>query len=135
MLPIFLLVVRLPLDLIQILGRPLDLVRRGFCVGDVQDETRHNLLGCAVPEILEAAVAIRIRDELDEVLGVSHLVRNPRDLWLLPVVALVVILIALPIKLYAFVTMNKQGWLTRHADSVGGDGQTARTLVPEQVAA
>jgi len=47
----------------------------------------------------------------------------------------VVIFIALPIKVYAFLTMNKQGWLTRHADSVGGDGQTARTLAPVQVAA
>ena len=42
--------------------------------------------------------------------------------------ALVVIGIALPIKLYAFVTMNKQGWLTRTADSLGGEGQSARTL-------
>ena len=41
------------------------------------------------------------------------------------------IFIALPIKVYAFVTMNKQGWLTRHADRIGGDGQTARTLTPE----
>lgn len=62
--------------------------------------------------------------------GWSHLRRNPSDVLLLPLVALVVILIALPIKLYAFVTMNKQGWLTRHADQVGGDGQTASTLRP-----
>lgn len=62
--------------------------------------------------------------------GWSHLRRNPSDVLLLPLVALVVILIALPIKLYAFVTMNKQGWLTRHADQVGGDGQTAASLRP-----
>lgn len=72
--------------------------------------------------------------------GFSHLKRHPRELLLLPVVVLVVIFIALPVKLYALCTMNKQGWLTRHADSIGGDGQTARTLVvearePEQVAA
>jgi len=36
--------------------------------------------------------------------------------------------ISLPIKLYAFVTMNKQGWLTRSEDSVGGDGQSSSTL-------
>jgi len=60
--------------------------------------------------------------------GWSHLRRNPGDILLLPLVALVVIFIALPIKLYAFVTMNKQGWLTRHADQVGGDGQTAASL-------
>ena len=41
---------------------------------------------------------------------------------------LVVIMIALPIKLYAFLTMNKQGWLTRTSDQVGGAGQSAATL-------
>ena len=61
--------------------------------------------------------------------GFSHLSRHPGDILLLPIVALVVIFISLPIKLYALVTMNKQGWLTRHADRIGGDGQTARTLV------
>lgn len=60
--------------------------------------------------------------------GFSHLRRHPGEILLLPVVMLVVIVIALPIKLYAFLTMNKQGWLTRHADSVGGDGQTVRSL-------
>jgi cellulose synthase/poly-beta-1,6-N-acetylglucosamine synthase-like glycosyltransferase len=57
--------------------------------------------------------------------GFSHLRRHPQEILLLPLLALVVITIALPIKLYAFVTMNKQGWLTRHADSVGGEGQTS----------
>jgi cellulose synthase/poly-beta-1,6-N-acetylglucosamine synthase-like glycosyltransferase len=59
--------------------------------------------------------------------GFSHLRRHPQEILLLPVVALTVILIALPVKLYAFLTMNKQGWLTRHATSIGGDGQTGRT--------
>ncbi len=63
--------------------------------------------------------------------GVSNLKRHPLDLFVLPVLALVVIAVALPIKVYSFVTMNKQGWLTRHADQVGGDGQQARTLQPE----
>ena len=65
--------------------------------------------------------------------GISALKRHPSDIFILPVVALVVIFIALPIKVYAFVTMNKQGWLTRHAHTMGGDGQTARTLVPESL--
>ncbi|GAA2869641.1 N-acetylglucosaminyltransferase [Actinoplanes cyaneus] len=60
--------------------------------------------------------------------GYSHLRRHPQEILLLPVTALVVIFIALPIKLYAFVTMNKQGWLTRTADSIGGEGQNAATL-------
>jgi N-acetylglucosaminyltransferase len=60
--------------------------------------------------------------------GVSHLRRHPKDFLILPVLAVTVILVALPIKMYAFATMNKQGWLTRHAHQTGGDGQDARTL-------
>ncbi|WP_244928679.1 glycosyltransferase [Nocardioides sp. W7] len=60
--------------------------------------------------------------------GFSHLRRHPQEILLLPLFTLVVILVALPIKLYAFVTMNKQGWLTRSADTVGGEGQTSETL-------
>ncbi len=60
--------------------------------------------------------------------GFSHLRRHPGDLFLLPVMTLVVIFVALPIKLYAFLTMNRQGWLTRSAETVGGEGQTAATL-------
>ena len=66
--------------------------------------------------------------------GSSNLRRNPGDILLLPLVALVVVFVALPIKTYAFVTMNKQGWLTRHADQIGGDGQDAGTLVAEPTA-
>jgi N-acetylglucosaminyltransferase len=60
--------------------------------------------------------------------GISHLRRHPFEILLLPVVTATVILIALPIKLYAFVTMNKQGWLTRSATMVGGEGQNAASL-------
>lgn len=60
--------------------------------------------------------------------GFSHLRRHPADLTLLPLMTLAVILIALPIKLYAFVTMNKQGWLTRTETTVGGEGQTQASL-------
>jgi N-acetylglucosaminyltransferase len=62
--------------------------------------------------------------------GWSHLRRHPRDLLLLPLMTLTVIFVALPIKLFAFVTMNRQGWLTRRAGQVGGDGQDARTVRP-----
>jgi cellulose synthase/poly-beta-1,6-N-acetylglucosamine synthase-like glycosyltransferase len=58
----------------------------------------------------------------------SHIVRKPGDLFLLPLVVLVVIFISLPIKAYAFVTMNKQGWLTRNAGQIGGDGQNSASL-------
>ena len=60
--------------------------------------------------------------------GYSHLRRHPQEIVLLPLLALVVVFIALPIKLYALVTMNRQGWLTRTADSIGGEGQTASSL-------
>jgi hypothetical protein len=34
--------------------------------------------------------------------------------------------------MYAFVTMNKQGWLTRSETMVGGEGQDAASLRPIQ---
>jgi N-acetylglucosaminyltransferase len=60
--------------------------------------------------------------------GYSYLSRHPREILLLPLYALVVVFVALPVKTYAILTMNKQGWLTRSNDQVGGDGQTASTL-------
>jgi hyaluronan synthase len=60
--------------------------------------------------------------------GYSHLRRHPLEIVLLPLVAVVVVFIALPIKAYALVTMNKQGWLTRDSDRVGGEAQGAASL-------
>ena len=60
--------------------------------------------------------------------SVSHLRRRPADLLILPVVALVIALVALPIKTYALFTMNKQGWLTRRADLTGGEAQDGASL-------
>ena len=60
--------------------------------------------------------------------GFSHLRERPSDIWLLPLVAVLTIVIALPVKLYAFATMNMQGWLTRNADQVGADAQSAASL-------
>jgi cellulose synthase/poly-beta-1,6-N-acetylglucosamine synthase-like glycosyltransferase len=62
--------------------------------------------------------------------SVSHLRRKPVDLVLLPVVVLVIALVALPIKAYALVTMNKHGWLTRRSALVGGEGQDEASLGP-----
>ena len=42
-----------------------------------------------------------------------------------------IMFVALPIKTWAFVTMNKQGWLTRHADLVGGEGQDEASLTED----
>jgi cellulose synthase/poly-beta-1,6-N-acetylglucosamine synthase-like glycosyltransferase len=67
--------------------------------------------------------------------GWSHLRRHPGDVFILPLFALVVIFVALPVKLYAFFTMNKQGWLTRSADTIGGEGQTSSTIAAQGVPA
>lgn len=60
--------------------------------------------------------------------GWSHLARHPWEIFLLPLLAIMVVFVALPIKTYALITMNKQGWLTRTENKTGGDGQTASTL-------
>ena len=45
--------------------------------------------------------------------GLSHLRERPHDWTLTPVMVVVVLAVALPIKAWAFLTMNRQGWLTR----------------------
>lgn len=60
--------------------------------------------------------------------GLSHLREHPGDLAILPLVVLTVIVLAAPVKLWAFVTMNRQGWLTRSHAQVGGEGQSAASL-------
>ncbi len=60
--------------------------------------------------------------------GISHLRERPSDIWLLPLVAVMTIVVALPVKAYAFVTMNVHGWLTRRDDRVGAEAQTAASL-------
>lgn len=62
--------------------------------------------------------------------SVAHLRRRPTDLLLLPVAAAAIVLVALPIKTYALLTMNRQGWLTRSEDRVGGEAQDAASLSP-----
>jgi N-acetylglucosaminyltransferase len=61
--------------------------------------------------------------------SLSHLRHHPGDIWLLPLVVIVTIAVSLPIKTFAFLTMNRQGWLTRDADHVGGQGQTEGTVL------
>lgn len=60
--------------------------------------------------------------------GMSHLSRNPSDILVLPLVAALTIFIAIAVKSYALVTMNRQGWLTRRPDLIGGEGQHAIPL-------
>jgi len=58
----------------------------------------------------------------------SHLRRHPWDLWIVPVVTLVIMMVALPIKTWSLITMNTRGWLTRRADLIGGEGQNEASL-------
>ena len=60
--------------------------------------------------------------------SVSHLRQHPADIRFIPVYSLVVITVALPIKLWAFFTMNVHGWLTRDSLSVGGEGQSEASV-------
>jgi hyaluronan synthase len=60
--------------------------------------------------------------------GLSHLRRRPGDILLLPLVAVTTIVIALPIKTFAILTMNRQGWLTRHSNLIGAEAQSAATV-------
>ncbi|MDQ1248722.1 MAG: hypothetical protein QG597_3095 [Actinomycetota bacterium] len=60
--------------------------------------------------------------------GISHLREHPRDIWILPVVVVMVMVIALPLKVISVLTMRRSGWLTRHADTTGGEGQDNASL-------
>lgn len=60
--------------------------------------------------------------------SVGHLRQRPSDLLILPVVTVVIMMVALPIKTWALLTMNKQGWLTRKAGMIGGEGQDEASL-------
>ena len=60
--------------------------------------------------------------------GLSHLRQRPQDILVLPLVAVTTVLIALPIKAYAILTMNQQRWLTRHSDMIGAEAQAASTV-------
>ncbi len=60
--------------------------------------------------------------------GLSHLRQRPSDIMILPLVAVMTVFIALPVKMYALFTMNKQGWLTRRSDLLGGEAQGTTTV-------
>jgi hyaluronan synthase len=76
-----------------------------------------------------AAVAIAWLLVGRTVRGLAHLRQRPEDIFVLPLVAALTIFIALPVKAYAFGTMNRQGWLTRNTDLIGGEAQGAASLV------
>lgn len=80
------------------------------------------------PQKLDALVAVGWLLLGRAIRGISHLRERPSDIWVLPLVAVLVVLVALPVKSYALLTMNVQGWLTRGDGKIGGEGQSAASL-------
>ena len=62
--------------------------------------------------------------------GARHLFGEPEALLFLPLVALVFIVVMIPVKFYALITMNRQGWITRTPDGGVAEGQGSDTLGP-----
>jgi len=81
------------------------------------------------PQPIVAAIAVGSLLLGRAVRGISHLRQRPGDIVVLPLVAVMTIIVALPVKLYAFLTMNVHGWLTRHDDQIGAEAQTASSLI------
>jgi hyaluronan synthase len=80
------------------------------------------------PQLYVAIIAVAWLLAGRAIRGISHLMQRPGDIWLLPLVALMTIIVALPVKTYAFLTMNTHGWLTRRDDLIGGEAQSAMSL-------
>ncbi len=108
------------LSVLQILLTPLTM---GFAVFYLTAWVLH-----PQPLVAMAAVAWLLAGRC--LRGSSHLRERPGDVWLLPLVAVMTIVIALPVKAYAFFTMNVHGWLTRSVDqtSLGGEAQSAASV-------
>lgn len=106
------------LSVLQILLTPLTM---GFAVTYLIAWVLH-------PQWYIAAIAVGWLIMGRALRGISHLRERPGDIWVLPLVAVMTIVVALPVKLYAFLTMNVHGWLTRSADQIGGEAQTASSL-------
>jgi hyaluronan synthase len=106
------------LSVLQIMLTP---VTMGFAVSYLFAWVLH-------PQKLVAVAAVGVLLLGRGIRGVSHLRERPSDIFILPLVAVLTIIIALPIKSYALLSMNVHGWLTRNASQIGGEGQTAASL-------
>lgn len=60
--------------------------------------------------------------------GYRHIRNEPRALLLLPLITLVFIVVMIPVKLYALLTLNRQGWVTRTEGAAVAEGQASSTL-------
>jgi cellulose synthase/poly-beta-1,6-N-acetylglucosamine synthase-like glycosyltransferase len=106
------------LSVLQIIFTPLTM---GFAVTYLGIWVLH-------PQLYVAVIAVAWLLAGRTIRGISHLAQRPADIWLLPLVAVMTIIVALPVKTYAFLTMNTHGWLTRRADLIGGEAQSAASL-------
>ena len=106
------------LSVLQILFTPLTM---GFAMTYLGIWVLH-------PQLYVAVIAVAWLLAGRTLRGISHLRLNPGDIWLLPLVAVMTIIVALPVKTYAFLTMNTHGWLTRRGDLIGGEAQSAASL-------
>jgi cellulose synthase/poly-beta-1,6-N-acetylglucosamine synthase-like glycosyltransferase len=107
------------LSVLQIILTPLTM---GFAVAYLGSWLLH-------PGLIVPAIAIGWLLAGRSLRGISHLRQKPSDLWVLPLVAFMTVIVALPVKTYAFMTMNVHGWLTRSSDQVGGEAQSAASLL------
>jgi N-acetylglucosaminyltransferase len=62
--------------------------------------------------------------------GVGHLFSEPSTLLYIPLITAVFIVVMIPVKFYALLTMNVQGWITRREDMDVAEGQSNQTLQP-----
>lgn len=62
--------------------------------------------------------------------GFRHLRNRPRAVLLLPFISAVFIVVMIPIKLFALLTLNRQGWVTRTEEYAIAEGQGSATLSP-----
>jgi hyaluronan synthase len=60
--------------------------------------------------------------------GFGHLRREPQTILYLPLITLVFMAVMIPVKVYALVTLNKQGWITRTSEDRIAEGQAGWTL-------
>jgi cellulose synthase/poly-beta-1,6-N-acetylglucosamine synthase-like glycosyltransferase len=88
------------------------------------------LIGLSIPagrSVLAGAIALWLLVGR-AIKGWRHISEHPSALLLLPVIALVFIVVMIPIKVYALLTLNRQGWVTRRTDEAVAEGQGSSTL-------
>jgi hyaluronan synthase len=107
------------LTVLQIMFTP---VTMGFAVSYLGAWLLHPQRSVAIVAVIWLLTGRTVR-------GISHLIQRPGDIRVLPLVVFMTIFVALPVKLYAFLTMNVQGWLTRGDQLIGGEAQSASSLV------